>query len=321
MKRVKKALVSLLTMAAFAVLFQMTAFAYWNNTSVVMTGCSDTAIGIKWNQKVNTDTQTTSPTDYYVVESYDIKNDDGDLLARVPATQLSYTFNNLNPGVVDYVTVYANYTNYYKFSSSTTWYSSKSYTSVGSTRVNTLPKKLTKFEVASGPSVSTATPTGASGVQIELRNLVTGKVTYQTCYSYAPLSVPTNTAYAVRGRAYYQNYSNKTNYYSAWTGYKYFTKMTGTVQSKSNARGFTLKLKKGKGIYQYVVYVSTKNGKGYKKTATLKAKSGTFRITKIGKSALKKKKTYYIKVVPVLKVGNKKISSCLPGYTNIRVLG
>ena len=70
-----------------------------------------------------------------------------------------------------------------------------------------------------------------------------------------------------------------------------------------------MKWKKVTGASGYNVYVSTKSNSGFKKCKTVSKKKSSYIITKYGKKKLSKKKTYYVKVEYLTKVGKKTVKS------------
>ena len=115
--------------------------------------------------------------------------------------------------------------------------------------------------------------------------------------------VKDNAVYTIQVRAY-TNYNQKPAY-GAWSDTAYlFPNPTIKKLSIKNGK-LNIKWSKITGATSYDVYVSTKQKKGYKKVATVKAGKDTVTISKLGKSKFDNKKTYYVYLVTNKKVGKK----------------
>ena len=102
--------------------------------------------------------------------------------------------------------------------------------------------------------------------------------------------VKDNAVYTIQVRAYI-NYNQKPAY-GAWSDTAYlFPNPTIKKLSIKNGK-LNIKWSKITGATSYDVYVSTKQKKGYKKVATVKAGKDTVTISKLGKSKFDNKKTY-----------------------------
>lgn len=99
--------------------------------------------------------------------------------------------------------------------------------------------------------------------------------------------------------------------YGSWSDWQYICSAP-VVKGKSSGTKLKASWSKVTGASRYVVYVSNKKDSGYKKFTTTKKTSCT--ITKFGKQKLKKNKTYYVSVVPQIKVGKKYISGMPQNY-------
>lgn len=139
----------------------------------------------------------------------------------------------------------------------------------------------------------------ADGYQFQFLD-VAGKVkqTMGTQFSYIYPKNLKGTFYQYRVRSYV-NCGTKP-VYSAWSDTRTFA-----FAKKATGKYVGGKLKvnwsKVKGATKYIVYTSDKENSGYKKVKTLSAKKRSITISKIKGKKLKKKKTYYIKIVPVSK--------------------
>lgn len=108
--------------------------------------------------------------------------------------------------------------------------------------------------------------------------------------------------------------------YSAWSDYNYIgVSKKMTCKTRSNSRKIELTWKKISGASRYVLYISTKENSGYKKVATLNNKKTSYNFTKYNKKSLKSKKTYYVKLVPQVKVGKKYKNSEVVFYWKARM--
>lgn len=109
-----------------------------------------------------------------------------------------------------------------------------------------------------------------------------------------------NTFYKLRAVGY--SVINGKKKYGAWSDYMYVAQQPD-VQLKQVGTKKQLKVTWDtvKGATNYTLYASTKKDSGYKKITTTKKTS--FSLKKIGKTNLKKNKTYYVYVVANKKVG------------------
>lgn len=120
----------------------------------------------------------------------------------------------------------------------------------------------------------------------------------------------------VRVRAYVNVNGKKV--FGAWSSNAYYASCSKlTLKRSSNGKKIYLNWKKISGISQYQVYISTKDGSGYKKAKTVSGSKNKVTITKCGKKSLKKSKRYYIQVKYIGKDGKKKITSGISGRGSI----
>ena len=89
------------------------------------------------------------------------------------------------------------------------------------------------------------------------------------------------------------------------------------MKRKKNRKKITVTWKKIIGASGYRVYISTKCTVGWKKVKSLSSKKKSCTITKYGKKKLSKKKTYYVKVQYLTKVGKKNVASGVSGVGSI----
>lgn len=159
----------------------------------------------------------------------------------------------------------------------------------------------------------------ADGYQLQTKN-AKGKVVSTTNYSSTTGSVSPfkkGQFYSTRVRAFVKVGNGYA--YGPWSNYSYNASNKSIKWIRSaNRKKITLKWKKITGACGYKVYISTKSGKGYKKVKTCGKNSKGCTITKCGKKKLSKKKTYYVRVEYLRKVGKKKVVSGIAGFGTVR---
>ena len=125
---------------------------------------------------------------------------------------------------------------------------------------------------------------------------------------YDDFEVKNNNVYTVKVRAYTNDIWSDAKENSAWSDITYcFTQPLIKGVSYTKKGSMQLSFNKINGADKYIVYMSTKEKKGYKKIKTLKGNFLTF--SKLGKSKISKSKKYYVYVVAVKKVGGKTYTS------------
>lgn len=154
---------------------------------------------------------------------------------------------------------------------------------------------------------------GADGYQLQIQDMKGKNLLYEdqglsTSRRLSPYWK--GKVFKVRARAYVN--IGKTKKYGAWSPYSYSceSKKITAVRSYSKKK-ISLKWKKVSGVVGYDIYISTKSDSGYKKVKALGKKATSCTITKCGKKALSKKKTYYIQLKYKVKVGKKKITTAI----------
>lgn len=159
---------------------------------------------------------------------------------------------------------------------------------------------------------------GADGYQLEARNYK-GKVvstTMNTNTSGTVSPFKKGQFYSTRVRAFVKTGNDYA--YGPWSDYCYNASNKSIKYFRSaNRKKITLKWKKISGVSGYRVYISTKADRGFKKVKTLGKKSKSCTITKCGKRKLSKKKTYYIRMMYLKKVGKKNVVSQIIGKGTI----
>lgn len=139
-------------------------------------------------------------------------------------------------------------------------------------------------------------------VQVYLYNGKKASFTTAGTSNYAYLEkMQVNRFYKIKVRAY--TVLNGAKKYGSWSSYSYEAFNPDVFYAKQDGSKKQAKIKWDtvKGATSYTVYASTKQKSGYKKIATAKKTSLT--LSKIGKTSLKKNKTYYVYVVANRKVG------------------
>ncbi|MCR5271921.1 MAG: hypothetical protein K6E13_02945 [Lachnospiraceae bacterium] len=253
---------------------------------------------------------------YQTLKSYSIYdvNTKTYIKTGIPASTRKYTVEGLSKGYVSYWRVEYTYTNSY----------GSTYTSsLGWQYVNTTPKKISTsdFDIDSvystlkKVSFFTNKDSDMTGTQLQLyKGKKKVKTLKYSSTSSESVKIKTNAVYKYRVRAYYTNTNTQKTYYGPWSSYKYFDCPSLTYSRSS--RYVKVKLKKVSNVKSYTIYVSTKYSSGYKKFKTVTvSKTKTVKINKYNKKALKKGKTYYVKIVPNIKKGSKTVKS--PTYSSL----
>ena len=295
MKGMKKLALSLLAVFALALVIQVPTKAA--SGGVAMSGSvKSTSVTISWPVYTSS---------YRTVTGYVIMNNNQEVVKTVSgASTTSATVTGLSKGYSDWWSVYATYT--YNGSSGTSY--------IGYARVLTTPATISKsnfgltYLYGKQIRVGVKSDTTISGAQVQIYNLKTGKK-YKSGNISKYYSLKYNTAYKYRVRAYYTNSDTAKTTYGSWSTWRYLSVVSGSssYNAGSRASGITYKLKKGTGITKYKIQMSTKKDSGFKTVKTVKVGSkSTIKTTikKISGKKFSKNKTYYVKIIPVLK-GNK----------------
>lgn len=172
--------------------------------------------------------------------------------------------------------------------------------------INLLPIKVTGVENTSfGPALNRPefkwnSVETADGYQYYVYNNSNKKIDSGKTH-YSVLTVPSGSMYKkdqfyrIKVRGYITLADNKVKY-GEWSDVLYFAKSPRkNVSVKQSGKNIKVSWNKVTGATNYTVYVSDNSLSGYKKVGTVKKTSTS--IKKYGKSALKKGKTYYIKIV------------------------
>ena len=128
---------------------------------------------------------------------------------------------------------------------------------------------------------------------------------YEISSNSGSFKIDNNKLYTVQVRGFVE--INGQRVYGDWSDKAYlFTQPMVTKNGvKVNGKGqMTVKWDKINGVDSYEVFVSTKETKGYKKVAKVKAKKGSVTIKKFKKKAFKKNKKYFVYIMAKKKVGD-----------------
>lgn len=159
----------------------------------------------------------------------------------------------------------------------------------------------------------------AEGYQVQIynKNKTAIKTADSTSRYISFKKMSLNSFYYGRVRGYVT--INGIKKYGAWSSYTYFVPQA-KMKGKLKISGGNLKVSWNKvaGATGYDVYVSTtSSSKGYKKVASVNAKTTSCNVKKVGKTKVSKSrgKTYYVYVVTKKKVGKKTLKA-IPFYYN-----
>lgn len=267
-----------------------------NPLNLKMTKCTSDSMTFTWDKTTSYNGQAINN---WVLLAYDLENFDGEFDANdfdattvVKGTANTAGLGGLKAGRIYIVTLVPDTIDL-----------------VSATEANTTPIKMKTGNFVVSPKTNTSVtfdanvPAYASGVQIQLykysSSTALSKKTYKSTFS-----VKANTAYKYRARAYYKNETLGKTFYGSWSSYRYFDNPSLTYTKVKG--GAKIKAKGVSGVKNYKVYVSTSSSKKGSYTTTITPKSGKYltkKITRIGSSTMKKGKTYYVKVYPIMKNG------------------
>ncbi len=146
----------------------------------------------------------------------------------------------------------------------------------------------------------------ASGYQVAVYNMKTGKQVFATEADTASFIPVSNTPYRWRAR-YYTLFKGE-KIYGAWSEYRCFCNMKITAKWKGKHK-IQMSWKKIPKAKSFTVSISKKKNKGYKKVRTLKGSARKITISRYGKKKLKRGNRYYVRMTFRLKDGNKSVTS------------
>lgn len=202
-------------------------------------------------------------------------------------------------------------------------------TSGKTTTVNLLTSKISKnnFGLQSVQSysnkVSVAAIFSGSGFEVQMVNAGGSKYSKSTTatksYSYngttASLPYKQNKYLKYRVRAFVDTDNGRK--YGSWSDYRAFCEMN--VKYTRGSKKINFKWSKINGTGKIRTQVSTKKSSGYKTFKTLSGSTKKVTVNKYGKSSLKKNKSYYFKIVPLVKINGKYVASDYYGQQQIKV--
>ncbi len=202
-------------------------------------------------------------------------------------------------------------------------------TSGKTTTVNLLTSKISKnnFGLQSVQSysnkVSVAAIFSGSGFEVQMVNAGGSKYSKSTTatksYSYngttASLPYKQNKYLKYRVRAFVDTDNGRK--YGSWSDYRAFCEMN--VKYTRGSKKINFKWSKINGTGKIRTQVSTKKSSGYKTFKTLSGSTKKVTVNKYGKSSLKKNKSYYFKIVPLVKINGKYVASDYYGQQKIKV--
>lgn len=141
--------------------------------------------------------------------------------------------------------------------------------------------------------------TGKKKFSGSAQNTSYGSVEFRNKFKYS-------TMYKYRVRAYVTTTDGQ-KIYGSWSSYRYFVNPK-KCQYTTSGKKIKLSWSKLTGVSKIKIQVSNKKDSGYKTCATLSGTKTSYTISKYGKSALKKGKTYYFKITYYTKSGKKSYS-------------
>ncbi len=241
------------------------------------------------------------------------------LVRDLPASATSVTIPGLKPGTEYYVNVK---------------YDERSYSggintySVGSDDLRTMPAKVANvhetqwYYFAKSFTVEWSRQTGADGYEYKItksngKKVAAGvedsKYTYFLSYS---KKVSNSMIYVVQVRSYATICGKK--YYGDWSDKCYCFTQPRLKSAKVSGNKLVVKWGKVTGATGYEIYVSTNPKKGYKKVKTVGKNASSATIAKFKKKKFSGKKSYYVYVLTVKKVGKHKNTSGRVYYWNTK---
>lgn len=298
-------------------------WAYSDTSEPLETVTSPDAAAININCSERTETSLTftwtpakGATSYVI---YDMSNKQ--VLATLPASVTTYKREGLVSGSSYGIAVEPVRTSATGFSASTNVSQLYNvYTNKGAPRKPSTDEfyvKLPNISSTSASFLAVDTTRQAEGYEVDVYKVKGGAkvktLSASNALSTNSMTFSKNTPYKYRVRYYVTNNGVKT--YGEWSDYRYFYNHSTPGKTKLNGRKnkkIIQKWSKVAGATGYTVYISTSKDGKYKKVKTLGKNAKSITITKIGKKKLSRRTTYYIKIVPTIKDGAKKISNDTP---------
>lgn len=198
------------------------------------------------------------------------------------------------------------------------------------TTVNLLTSKISKsnfglYGVLSATNkISVVALFSGTGFEAQIVNAGGSKYSKSTTvtksYSYNGTSTPymsykQNKYLKYRVRAFVDTDNGRK--YGQWSDYRAFCEMN--VKYTRSSKKINFKWSKINGTGKIRTQVSTKKSSGYKTFKTLSGSTKKVTVNKYGKSSLKKNKSYYFKIVPLVKINGKYVASDYYGQQKIKV--
>ncbi len=198
------------------------------------------------------------------------------------------------------------------------------------TTVNLLTSKISKNNfglngvLSASNKVSVAAIFSGTGFEVQMVNAGGSKYSSSTTvtksYSYngattSYMSYKQNKYLKYRVRAFVDTDNGRK--YGSWSDYRAFCEMN--VKYTRGSKKINFKWSKINGTGKIRTQVSTKKSSGYKTFKTLSGSTKKVTVNKYGKSSLKKNKSYYFKIVPLVKINGKYVASDYYGQQKIKV--
>lgn len=266
-------------------------------TGLKQTSATKNSITLKWNKSADV-------TGYYV---YNGNGKDAKLLANVKTN--SVTLKNINAKNKYNIYVYPYKTVVNKTAVNDGYSSSNS---LYDSYIKLIPAKVSSKSIdvdyywatLKKLNISWAKVARADGYQIYVYQYNGKKTTYRVSSTYTSTDISKilkNRFYKIKIRAY--TTINGTKKYGEWSSYSYQAQQPDVISTRQVGSKKQVKVRwdSVKGATSYTVYMSTKQTSGYKKVGT--TKRTYLNVSKIGKTKLRKNKSYYVYVVANRKVG------------------
>ena len=241
------------------------------------------------------------------------------LVRELPASSTSVTITGLKPGTEYYVKVEYDETSYNGGINTSR---------VGSDDFRTTPAKVANvhetewYYYLKSFTVEWSRQTGVDGYEYKITKsngkkvaskVLDSKYSYYLSYS---KKVSNSTIYVVQVRSYATICGKK--YYGDWSDKCYCFTQPRIKSAKVSKNKLVVKWGKVSGATGYEIYVSTNPKKGYKKVKTVGKNASSATISKFKKKKFSAKKSYYVYVLTVKKVGSNKNTSGRVYYWNTK---
>lgn len=264
--------------------------------SIVQTGAATTSVSVSWD--------AVEGAEVYQIAYY-VSGTNRNTAANVTSNTNSITLTGLKKNTKYYVDILAG-------NVSAAEYTAWSNDSASAYNLRVLPTKITGVKIKTfhpygGPAYfEYGKSDSADGYEYIVydnagKKLLTDKTTSSSSVRIGD-KISKDQFYRIKVRGYVNLANNKVEY-GEWSDLLYFARNPyDKVSLKASGKSIKASWKKVTGATSYTVYVSTNKESGYKKAATVDGKKTSVTIKKYGKSSLKSKKTYYVKIVANKKV-------------------